>query len=231
MSTDAQIGGSLGASVQGPIHLAGIGAALPHRIAARGRESLDMEIVHQGASLEQTGLPSPGARIDVLVIEQSELHESAVPSILEARHACAGASLLVLYRYCASATIRRLRSQGCLVARIPADNSELISLCRSALSGERLPDEPAVEVPDLKFDEAALMAIMAAGSGLKCECPRHLADLLMMVGSFERYSAQCASRNEDDALLHKSLEHAAGQARAILERAMERLVRAEGLPS
>jgi hypothetical protein len=57
-----------------------------------------------------------------------------------------------------------------------------------------------------------------------------LAELLMMVGSFERYSFQCASRNDDDARLHQDLGHAAGQARTVLEAAMERLARAEDLP-
>jgi hypothetical protein len=51
-----------------------------------------------------------------------------------------------------------------------------------------------------------------------------------MVGSFERYSAQCASRSAADAQLHRELGHAAGLARSVLETAMERLVLAEGLP-
>ena len=37
-------------------------------------------------------------------------------------------------------------------------------------------------------------------------------------------------RNEADAQLHRDLEHAAGLARTVLEAAMERLARAEGLP-
>jgi hypothetical protein len=52
----------------------------------------------------------------------------------------------------------------------------------------------------------------------------------MMVGSFERYSAQCASRNQEDARLHRELELASGRARMVLEAAMERLALAEGLP-
>ena len=51
-----------------------------------------------------------------------------------------------------------------------------------------------------------------------------------MLGSFERYSAQCASRSQSDAQLHRELGHAAGLARSVLETAMERLVLAEGLP-
>jgi hypothetical protein len=94
------------------------------------------------------------------------------------------------------------------------------------------PLDPLVrlDVPDVRFDEAFLSTITSADNRLACECPRHLADLLLMVGSFERYSAKCASRNEEDAALHKELQRAAGRARAILETAMESLARAEGLP-
>lgn len=56
-----------------------------------------------------------------------------------------------------------------------------------------------------------------------------MAELLLTIGSFERYSQQCASRDPADARLHQDLGHAAGQARAILEAALERLVLAEGL--
>ncbi|MNI33874.1 hypothetical protein D3C73_878420 [compost metagenome] len=70
---------------------------------------------------------------------------------------------------------------------------------------------------------------MALRNPIACECPRHLAELLMMVGSFERYSAQCASRNDADAQLHLALEQAAGQARGILENAMGRLLQSEGM--
>ena len=81
-----------------------------------------------------------------------------------------------------------------------------------------------------RFDDQALAAITAAGNRLSCECPRHLSDILMMVGSFERYSAQCAARNQEDARLHRELELASGRARMVLETAMERLALAEGLP-
>jgi hypothetical protein len=150
--------------------------------------------------------------------------------IAAAREACAAAAVLVLYRFCASATIRSLRAQNCLVARVPAELGELLLLCRSALSGKRLAPPVQPEVREARFDEATLAAIAAAGNRLACECPQHLSDLLLMVGSFERYSAQCASRNLQDAQLHQELQHAAGRARAILETAMERLAQAEGLP-
>src|SRR5690606_12142147 len=199
----------------GPIRVAVVGGGLVRRIAAGGRDGLDIVVQCSCHQLEQAASLPRDAEVEVLLVELSELDESAVPMILAARDACAAAAVVVLYRFCASATIRALRAQGCLAARIPAELGELLVLCRSALAGERLPPLQQPDVPKVRFDEELLTAITAAGNRLACECPRHLSDLLLMVGSFERYSAQCASRNADDAQLHQELEHAAGHARAI----------------
>ena len=214
---------------EGPIRVAVVGGGLARRLAAGGRDGLDIAVQCSCHQLEQAVSLSRDADVEVLLVEVSELDESAVPLILAARDACAASAVVVLYRFCSSATIRALRAQGCLATRIPADLGELLVLCRSALAGERLPPPQQPDVPKVRFDEDLLVAITAAGNRLACECPRHLSDLLLMVGSFERYSAQCASRHADDAQLHQELGQAAGHARAILEVAMERLVRAEGL--
>jgi hypothetical protein len=50
----------------------------------------------------------------------------------------------------------------------------------------------------------------------------------MNLASFERYSAQCASRSPADAVLHLELQRAAGLARSIMERALARVAIAEG---
>lgn len=214
----------------GPLRVAVIGEGLARRIAAAGREGVALAVQCSCSRLEHAASFPQDADVELLLVELSELDESALPMIASAREACAAAAVVVLYRFCASATIRALRAQNCLVARVPAELGELVLLCRSALAGERLPPPERPDVPEVRFDEESLSTITAAGNRLACECPRHLADLLMMVGSFERYSAQCASRNEDDAQLHQELQHAAGRARGILEIAMERLARAEGLP-
>lgn len=215
----------------GPLRVAVIGESLSRRIAGGGQEGLEIVVQCSCPQLAQAAasLP-PDADVEVLLVELSELDESALPLIIAAREACAAAAVVVLYRFCASVTIRALRAQGCLAARVPAELGELLLLCRSALAGERLPPPQRPALPEVRFDEELLSTIAASGNRLACECPRHLADLLLMVGSFERYSAQCASRNVDDAQLHQELQHAAGHARAILEVAMERLARAEGLP-
>lgn len=211
-----------------------LGESLIRRLSAGGRDSLGLVVRASCAHLAQAESVLQDADADLLLVELSELDDSAVPRIIAARRACGAVAVVVLYRFCASATIRLLRAQGCLVARVPPELGELLLLCRAALANARPPLRergPVAEAPrPRRFSDEALLAMAAAANRVDCECPRHLVDIMMTVGSFERYSAQCASRNEADAQLHQALQLAAGQALAILEEAMERLARAEGLP-
>ena len=220
------------AEVSGPMHVLVVGESLVRRIAASGRDGRALQVQRHCARLDQVASLGHGMALDVLLIEASELDEAAVAQVAAARDIARPAATVVLYRFCGSATIRALRAQGCLVARVPAEIGELVLLCRSALAGQGLPTaEPLGDpVAPRRFDDQALAAITAAGNRLSCECPRHLSEILMMVGSFERYSAQCAARNQEDARLHRELELASGRARMVLETAMERLALAEGLP-
>lgn len=215
----------------GPVRVALVGPSLRERLAAGGRDGLQLDVRCSSMRLEQAMSALPGAGAEVLVVEISELDESALPLIIQAREAAKVQAVVVLYRFASNATIRQLRAHDCLLARVPSDPGELVTLCRTALVGQRVAfkHEPHSEIPPLRFDEKALTNFAMATNKVGCDCPRHLAEILMMIGSFERYSMQCIARNEEDAQLHQELMRAAGQARGILEEAMDRLARAEGL--
>jgi MerR family transcriptional regulator, light-induced transcriptional regulator len=215
----------------GPVRVALVGPSLKERLAAGGRDSLLLDVRCSFIKLEHAMSVLPEAGAEVLVVEMSELDDTALPLIIQAKDAAQVQAVVVLYRFGPSATIRQLRTHGCLVARVPTDPGELVMLCRTALVGQRIAfrNEPVAEPLPPRFDVESLTTFATTGNKVGCECPRHLAEILLMVGSFERYSAQCASKNPEDALLHQELGRAAGQARGVLEKAMERLVRAEGL--
>jgi DNA-binding transcriptional MerR regulator len=214
-----------------PIDLVVVGTGLARRIDASPQDTLLLNVLDSSARLDTLANLRPGLHADVLLVELAELDEQVIPAIAAAGAAVQANATVVLYRFCSNATIRALRAQGWLVARVPADMGELLPLCQQALEGQHLSTRPAENVAAApRFDEESLANLTAASSKLACECPRHMAELLLMIGSFERYSRQCASRNTADAHIHQDLGHAAGQARAILEAALMRLARAEGLP-
>jgi hypothetical protein len=80
------------------------------------------------------------------------------------------------------------------------------------------------------FDDAALTQFAGLSTTVACECPSHLAELLLQVSYFEKYSSECANRSAADARLHAYLQHVAGSARMLFEKALEQVAIAEGLP-
>jgi len=95
---------------------------------------------------------------------------------------------------------------------------------------KNLMPQPIARLPAPRFDEATLAALDASATSMYCECPSHVVELLRSVSAFERYSAECTSRSPADAELHRYLERVAGTLRTLLEEALERVARAEGLP-
>lgn len=226
----AMLGGREQSPALEPVRALVSGASLPRRLAAMGSEASGIRMLGHCADILDLQDLAPDTAAEVLVVERAELDEDIVQAIASLRARLGIDAVLVLYRFSPSATIRALRGQGCLVARVPADIAELTFLCRSAVRGMRLPEQGVPAAPAARrYDDEVLAALAQVNQGPACECPRHLAEVLMTVGSFERYSAQCASRNPEDAELHARLGRAAGQARALLEEAMAQLILAEDL--
>ncbi len=176
--------------------------------------------------------------VDLVVIELSTLGDAEVDLVASIKSASGAAMAAVLYRYAPSAVIRRLRTAGHAVARATSDALEIEAICLSLLrppmqndnrTSNTLPPLDTSRSPEPRFNDRDLAYLSGISSKVACECPRHLVDLVMNLASFERYSAQCASRNPQDIALHLSLQNAAGLARGIMEQALDKLVTAEGL--
>nr|WP_315256744.1 MerR family transcriptional regulator [uncultured Duganella sp.] len=218
------------ASSMQSLKLAVVGAALAQRLGATRTAPL-LQIAAVAPQLQGAAETLSGVHADVLLIEVPEMTADAMPLIQALRRAVPARAAVVLYRFCDSATVRRLREHGCLVARSPSDGSEVALLCHGALTGAALPPPaPASPAAPRRLNDEELAALASASTSINCECPRHLAEILMMLSSFERYSAQCANRNAMDAAMHEDLARSAGHARMMMEDALERLAYAEGLP-
>ena len=84
-------------------------------------------------------------------------------------------------------------------------------------------------VPPRRFSSGQLACLARASTAIDCECPHHLAQLVADLTAFEVYSAQCENRGDEDAALHHYLHQVTAQARALIEEALERVARAEGI--
>lgn len=191
------------------------------------------------ASLDEAAARQ-GAPLALLLVQAPELRPADMPALLgrlqAARQACGAPPMTVLYRFASAATRRALLDAGLQAVREPADDEALGRWLATAIAPPAA--KPASPAPRFaargapaprRYDDATLTAIAGLSPTLACECPRHVAELLMELASFEAYSAGCVHRDAEDAALHAYLQQVAGSARALFETALERLARHEGL--
>lgn len=87
----------------------------------------------------------------------------------------------------------------------------------------------AMQVAPRRYLDTTLVDFASLSSTIACECPRHVAELLMLLSQFESYSSECSQASPADADLHAYLQHVAGVTRGLFESALERVAVHEGL--
>ncbi|MBY0233738.1 MAG: MerR family transcriptional regulator [Burkholderiaceae bacterium] len=197
-------------------------------------------------SLEEAAAHAPEVACDLLICHWPALPAEVLPAIKLAQQVCPAARFAVVYRFAGAAAKRTLAEAGATLLREPPEDEDLgqwlgaLQASIEAKSADLAPTlVPAisskalladgVSAPPRRFDDAALTAIAGLSPTLACECPRHIAELLMQLSSFEAYSAACINRSPADAELHAYLHRVAGASRAMFEAAMVTLAEHEGL--
>ena len=218
-----------------PVRVALVGEALAAQVARDGALHPALEIVATCAGKAGAAQALRGVAADVLAIELPTLQPEAVATVDALVRAVGARHAVVEYRFAPAAVVGALRDRGHTVVRAPLDADDLERLCLDAVAPSALAAPlatlplPLEVVPAPRFDDPSLTRIARALTTLYCECPRHLVDLLRSLGTFERYSAECANRSPSDAVLHRYLQRVAGSARVMFEDALVRVARAEGL--
>ena len=190
------------------------------------------------ASLDEAA-SRQGAVLELLLVHRPELRpadaEMLLAGLQAARQACGARRVVVLYCFGTASMRRALGDAGLQAVREPADDEALgrwLATVQTTPPARPAPRgrAPARGAPaPRRYDDATLTAFAGLSPTLACECPRHVAELLMQLASFEAYSAGCVHRDADDAALHAYLHQVAGTSRALFEAALERLARHEGL--
>lgn len=83
--------------------------------------------------------------------------------------------------------------------------------------------------PPCRFTDETLARLATLSSAVKCECPRHLVELISSLTAFEKYSTECVSRSPKDAALHAYLNATASRARHMIENALTQVIEAENI--
>ncbi len=230
LDTDALVGLSAEgrASPTGRRRVLLVGQTVARKLAARLRPMLS--VVFDDLDNAELDVASTGA-IDVLVLHVATLRDEVTERLLKLRERLPVSQAIVVYAFGREAVAEALRKTGVTVCREPISGTELARLIAAEpptkATGHTEPS--AAPISSRRFSDAELVTLTEVPSTIDCECPRHLAEIVSLLVGFERYSAECATRGEDDATLHRHLHGVTSAARSMLEQALARLVLEEGL--
>lgn len=170
---------------------------------------------------------------DVLLVRVNTLHAATHATLRRLVEQHRVPQVIVLYGFGQERVVEAMKLDGMIVRRDPVPDAELADLIRSLLLIDtRQPDptgQPGAMIPPRKYSDQTLARVAAIPSKVLCECPRHVAELIAQLASFEQYSQECLNNSVEDARLHAQLTAISGSARALFEQALEMIARHEGL--
>lgn len=182
-----------------------------------------------------------GGGCDLVLLHGAGLHEGMLAPLQAAARTLEAPRCAVLYGWAAVPVADAFAAAGVALLREPLDDAAL-AVALQALLAPQATAAPSAAVPPIealiaqlppvvprRWDDAALADFAGLSSTIACECPRHVAELVMQLSQFEAYSAECERRSPEDAALHAYLAQVAGAARSLFETALERLAEQEGL--
>jgi MerR family transcriptional regulator, light-induced transcriptional regulator len=219
----AVIGAALGARLQRPALLRRLG----RQVVVLGPFD---NAAHAAAALHD-------ADLDALLVHEPQLHAGWAAALDAAAPALAQVPKAVMYGFAADSVCEALATAGTALLREPQPDVVVAQWLRG-LAAESAAPRPAsvpldatlaAPIVPRRWDDAALADFARLSSTVACECPRHVAELLVQLQHFEAYSAACEHRSAADAELHAYLRRVAATSRAGFETALEHVALHEGL--
>jgi DNA-binding transcriptional MerR regulator len=220
-----------------------VGAALARRLqrpTLRRRLKRPLEVLGPFDDFAQATAGIAGLAVDLLLVQAPTLQDGWLAQWRRA--APRSMRTAVLFRFASEAVCEQLAAAGLTLLREPPSDTLLGQWLQGLDIAEGLspmppmspmPAHPALPpfeaTPARRWDDSTLADIAGLSTTIACECPKHIAELLMQLSHFETYSAECAHRSAADAALHAYLGHVAGVSRARFEEALERVAVHEGL--
>lgn len=170
---------------------------------------------------------APSQAVDLLLVHLPSLQPLAVERLLALQARLQAGALIVLYAFGPDATAELLRAGGATVRRDPISGRELARLVGAAPRSVAPVASPRLATPRQYSDET-LVRIAELPSAIACECLRHVAEIVLQLAGFERYSADCVSVSPADAAVHRQLSETAASARTMFEQALAGMLAEEG---
>ncbi len=226
------------ASAKGPVNVMVLGATLPVRLNAERAAIKADGLRISGAYLNDTDFERAAGSVeaDILVVELPTLNQESVAKVRRMQRRCGARRLVVVYGFARQLLLAQLEEQRVTALRFPVRWDQLRRACCPTLAPAQQQAEASdfeaaqgATIPARLFDDTQLARASTASTTIRCECPHHIADLILALARFEQYSAECENRNRDDRELHAYLHVTSARARLMLEEALVKVIEVEGI--
>lgn len=211
--------------------LVGAGASARWSEALRGIEGLQVVGSVDESAVSELALQQVQA--DMVLADLGAVHMESVDWLSRMVRTVGARQMIVIYGFANTQVQEALRARAAVLRRSPLAPDEFRQTVLETVRGWRSVSQALLSLPDPapapRFDTTDLVELIAAMPKVACECPKHMAELVTLLGQFEEYSADCESRQPADVALHAYLYRVAGHARALMEEALATVAMAEGV--
>jgi DNA-binding transcriptional MerR regulator len=203
-----------------------VGEATGLKLILRDGSFSDLDVVNHVSDPEE--VQHWLGQFDVLLFNYSALQSTQAQQLVHATQGMSIMGSMVLYSFCNSTTLQTLEAAGIRCLKSPVNGADVRQVLDSFVDKAHVAgNRPRHK--EKKFSPEDLEAISALEYNLYCECPRHLASLLMSLNGFVSYSEQCLDTSPKDAAVHRFLRSMAADAIASIESGLERVLSEEDI--
>lgn len=226
----------LGSSGQS-VTLAVVGLSLANRIESKkfaiGLNQNKIKVTDVLVNLEAVDQAAFAQKPQVLLIKANSLQAEVHSRIQELIQQHKFAQTIVIYNFAPDAVVQAMKFSGLILRREPISDIELAELLQSVVFVDQARAEEfgvsGTVIASRKYSDQTLARVSSISTNVLCECPRHVAELISQLASFEEYSQECLNKNAEDAHLHAYLRSISGSARSLFENALEKIAQHEGI--
>lgn len=171
---------------------------------------------------------------DCYLIKLNSTSSDSLRELQSLRAYLPSSRIAVLYHYALAQELQSMRDLGVELKREILSSEEMLAWVKDLLRGgppsKGQPLHPYSATKRL-FSNEALAHFAQLDNPLLCECPKHLAQIVEQLASFEQYSLHCLNKSPQDEALHRSLHQVSSTCRAMFEQSLLQVVKHEGLDS
>jgi len=194
----------------------------------------DLLVVARFSSTEHFESKIGSLKSDVLLIEISTLHKEDSNMVMKWLRLSDATHAFVVYRFGNAEAFHHIPTSRCTLIHAPTDLQTIRQHCLALFSRNLEKNKTSIgESTEIaaarKYDDETLARIAMLSTTIKCECPKHITELIISLAAFERYSNECESLSPKDAALHVYLNNTVALAREMMESALTRVIKAENI--